>query len=305
MSLLWGNLFLILLVSCGETILGPFPNNNASALVQLSDKGDFQVTLAPLNTSLAGNVTSTGTLQIHGDQMTVTMAVSGSPPSIIHGQDIHIGTACPTLADDINQDGIIDVVEARARSGDIIIPLDADLSSQDAGMNGFPIAAANGNYNYAQSTSLSLMLADLNLPDTNPTDEIIKLPEQFLSFEGRAVLIHGIEATTALPMTVANFPGETPASSLPIACGIIVRVAPSTTETTVGTPTSETAVTTSPGETTVGGTTIGDSTGGTSIGDSTGGTSIGDSTGGTSIGDSTGGTSIGDSTGGTTIATEM
>jgi hypothetical protein len=233
------------------------------------DEGVYQAVLTPLNSS-ASLVATTGTANIiiEGDEVKVSMTVNGAPANITHIQHIHAGSSCPTLADDVNADTYIDVIEGVPKYGPILIPLDGDLSSQDAGAAGFPNANSSGNYPYNETTSLTSMLADLRAPDPDPTDATIKLEGgELLNLAGRHIVIHGVLPSSNLPDTVASI-GNIPSHvTLPIACGVITRVA--------------------------GGGTTGGTTGGTS-GGTTGGTS-GGTTGGT-----TGGTSGGTTGGGTT-----
>jgi len=144
------------------------------------------------------------------------------------------------MAADANGDGFLDVVEGVPTYGPILIPLDGDLSSQDAGGSDFPSGAS---YNYEQETSYAAMLGDLKLPDPNTEDAVTKLnASDLLQLEGRHVVIHGVMESADLPDTVATIADLPNHVTLPIACGVIQRVseeAPAEETPTEETPTEE------------------------------------------------------------------
>lgn len=135
-----------------------------------------------------------------------------------HPQFIYTGSRCPTAADDANGDGYVDVVEAMTASGQMLVPLDNDLKAQDAGGT-FPSGA---NYSYDESTSYATMLADLQAPDTNTSDTLVKLGAgQDLNIGSRVVIVHGVPASTTLPATVQGVGTLTAQQTLPIACAVL------------------------------------------------------------------------------------
>lgn len=257
-------------------------------------KKSYSATLTQVNKQVAPVVVGNSAINLEKDNLTVNVNLSLAPLAT-HIQSITLGTACPTLADDKNGDGYIDAVEAQAISGKTIIPLDGDLSSQDAGGDTYPA----DNYNYTQTTSFSKMISDLVLPDEDPNDSTVKLTtSDELTFQGKVIMVHGVPTATVLPATVQSVDGLPAQATLPIACGVIQKDGSGGT-TTGGTTTGDTGSTT--GDT---GTTTGDT--GTSTGGTTGGATTGDSgttTGGsgtTTGGTTTGGTTTGGTTGGTT-----
>lgn len=277
-------------VSCGEI-------NDA--------KKDYSVTLKAVNSAAAPTTFGNGTFALDKDNFVATVNLSLAPTGT-HLQSITVGTACPTMADDKNADGFIDAVEAQSIAGKTLIPLDGDLSSQEAGADGYPV----DNYNYSQTTSFSKMISDLVLPDTDPNDSVVKLTtSDELTFQGKVVMVHGVSADTVLPPTVQSIEGLPAQATLPLACGVIQKDGSGTTTggTTTGgtgTTTGDTGTTTGDTGTTTGqtGTTTGDAstttTGGATTGDAS--TTTGGTTGGTTgtTGTTTGGT--GTTTGGTT-----
>jgi len=53
---------------------------------------------------------------------------------------------------------------------------------------------------------------------------VVKLDGQPLNLAGRHVVLHGVDASTPLPSTVASLPGLPAYLTLPVACGEISRV---------------------------------------------------------------------------------
>ena len=204
-------------------------NDEASDTNEESESSDeesqtYTVTLTALNSDLAGEVEGEGTFIIDQNDFTAEIQVDNAPADIVHLQHITTGEACPTDADDINDDGIIDVVEGVAQYGPIIVPLDGDLLTQAGGIEWYPTADQAGSYFYSQTANLEDMLNDLRAEDENPDDPIVKLGEgEELDLEGKHVIIHGVPESVELPDTAASVLGLPANATLPIACGIIER----------------------------------------------------------------------------------
>jgi hypothetical protein len=175
-------------------------------------------TLTPMNGENAGG---TVTFTLTGDQLVVSVLVDGADPNMAHAQHVHFGASCPTAAADTNSDGFIDALEGRAIYGGILIPLDGDISTQAAGLTTLPTADANGEYEWADTTSFITLLNDLTATDPDPNDGIVKLPSLDLNIDNRTVVLYGVADTSTLPATVLAPAGQTPQQALPIACGAI------------------------------------------------------------------------------------
>jgi hypothetical protein len=181
--------------------------------------------LHTLNSRVAGHPAGVARFVINGDRFSAQVRMTGTPRNMAHVQHIHAADKCPTIAADTNHDGFVDVVEGIPAYGPILVPLDADLSSQAAGSMTFPMANNAGFYNYQKMTSLTAMLADLHAPDPDPMDAVVKLPAgEDLNLAGRHVVVHGVPASTHLPATVQTLHGLPAQATLPIACGEIVEV---------------------------------------------------------------------------------
>jgi hypothetical protein len=109
--------------------------------------------------------------------------------------------------------------------GPILVNLDSDLASFDAGSTRFPKASSTGAYSYNEKTSFNSFLTDLQLPDQNPDDAIVKLGAgEALNLASRHVVVHGVPMSANLPTTVASL-GDIPSHiTLPVACGTIARM---------------------------------------------------------------------------------
>jgi hypothetical protein len=178
----------------------------------------LRVVMTALNTQVS-NAVATGQFPLSTDEFAARISAA-QMDNVTHIQAVYTGRACPTLADDTNNDGFIDAVEGRAVYGDILIPLDNDLTTQLGG-NVFPSGSA---YEYFRSAPLVVLLNDLRIADPDLNDLFVKLAiGADLALAGRAVVIHGTAAT--LPNTVRTIGGLTRQQSLPIACGIILGVA--------------------------------------------------------------------------------
>jgi hypothetical protein len=214
---------LLTLAACGNNDSSSSTKKQQPNLL-ITEEGHYQATLAPINAHLAGDVTGTALVKVVGDSMTFEVKVNGSPAQVVHAQNVHIASECPTLSSDVNKDGVIDAVEAQKSYGPIIIPLDSDLKTQVEKEVKFPTADFTGNYFYRQNVSMNEMLKDLTQKDNNISDNIVKLNSN-LGLAGRQIVIYGVAADAALPESVATVNGQAKHSSLPIACGSFIKIA--------------------------------------------------------------------------------
>ena len=213
---------LICLVACGnEQTKSSHPSSQSFLL---SEAGQYEATLSPMNEHLAGSVEGKARVRIKGDDITFEVKVSGTRGSIKHAQYIHVAEACPTLASDENKDGIIDAQEGMKSFGPAVIPLDTMLRTQSEGDSTFPASDFSGDYYYRQSVTMAELMFDLTAKDPDPKDHMIKLRSS-LGLAGRQVVIYGVADAAELPESVRAFHGKTKQASLPIACGSFVKIA--------------------------------------------------------------------------------
>jgi len=119
-------LTLAALAACQDAPTGkPMSNAPPSAkLAQTPDGQVFRVKFDELNNS---GVNAEATLQVRNGDLTVTLDAVGRVPQQIHPQHIHgfdtQASACPTLANDTNGDGIITFAEGAPIFGPVQVDL--------------------------------------------------------------------------------------------------------------------------------------------------------------------------------------
>lgn len=290
--------------------------------------GHYQAKFITLNPHVNGTIPGSANLLRKDDRLYAYVRLFAGGVKAWHMQHIYTGGRCPTMSDDTNGDGFIDINEAEAVLGKILIPLDSDLGSQTSGRRFFPVADLSGYYHYERITSFRRFLNDLQAPDKDPNDDLVKLPPgEGLNIVGKTVLIQGVTETVEFPETVGTKGRFKPFQTLPIVCGNFEKVdqVPGEPYTDTGAPgpvadviegqdrpadedipdTGETTGGTGGGSSTTGTNDSDDGNGPVSDGSgrtSTGGSTSGDTTTGstTSGGSTSGGTTGGTTTGGST-----
>lgn len=200
---------LVLLASCGGGG-GKSTSSRGPAVQEQTAEGSYRAILRPYNNSLSGFLpTGMAEIKIAGDTVSVKTFLDDDA-RVSHLQSIHTGTRCPDISDDKNGDGIVDIRESYAVTGNVLIPLDSDINTEAEGMGIYP---TGGGYTYTEQASLSKLESDVKAR-----------VNQNLNLGGRVVLIHGVEAGTKMPETVAVKEGMTKQLSVPIVCGILQRL---------------------------------------------------------------------------------
>ncbi len=270
-----------MVVSCGDD---DDDDDNSGGTVQQQQEGVYRAVLVPTNPTIDPDIAGTVTVSHQGDDFRVEMDVRNAPGGV-HAQHIHSGTSCATIAaNDTNADGILDAAEAEAVIGRMLIPLDSNLDSNS--QNSFPVGT---RYTYVESASFARLSgqnsaenSDLQNEARDVANDVVEEVAPQLAdtiLEGRVVEIHGVPANRVLPATVAGMSGKSRQASLPIACGVLVRVdeatpVPTATPTPSPTPAAQdtTATGTGTGTGTTGTGTTGTGTTGTGTGTTTTGT---------------------------------
>ena len=295
--------------------------------------------LNAINNGVGGAISASFSINKEGSRLIAYMRLNGGHPRIVHQQRVHVGTSCPTAANDTNGDGYVDVNEAFAHTGKILFPLDADISNQERGSSIWPAGDMYGYYHWERATSFDRFISDLREPNLNEESDYAKLgPGGALNLDGRVVMVHGAAENSNLPDTVGTRGRLKNYQVIPIACGVIRKVnsipgeveddpslgtAPGEGETVGGSSGADDGAVVPvngahrPGETTGGSTgTTNDAdndprTSGDSVGGSTGNDNDGGirwpwerrprtTTGGSGGGTTSGGTTAGETAGGTT-----
>lgn len=213
-----GTFTLAIIAATGTLLAGA--GQAAAADAPAAANAVYLAHLSALNASVTGsNTTGEAKFEVRGDNLLITVKVDGAPPDITHWQHFHGFTdaraaTCPTERDDVNADGIVDLIEAGKESGTTMVPFDNAPAAMDVAHGTYPRASADGSYNYSQMVPLKDLSAAFGKAFAG----------QQIDLDRRVVFIHGVPGDTHLPSTVASL-GPIPASvTLPIACGVIKRI---------------------------------------------------------------------------------
>lgn len=201
-------LALLSLVACGKDGGGGSSGGRRDVASQMVEAtpGTYYAVLRPVNFHSNGFLPyGQATFKLVDDSLQVNTAMDDDQ-RVTHRQTLHIGSRCPTSADDTNGDTYIDYNEAMAVVGKAIMPLDGDINSQAAGADVYPMGTG---MTYYRTASLAKINADLGMK---------------IGFEGRVVLMHGTSSNSAFPTSIAAFETEAPHLSLPVVCGILTKI---------------------------------------------------------------------------------
>lgn len=193
--------------------------------IDASIDGQYLAVFETLNPQITSKISGAFTFsrEKETDEVVGDVRLTNAGPTLLHAQNVRLGTRCPTASDDTNADGIIDAKEGEAVYGGIYFHLDGDLSSQSSHDGEFPVGDVYGNYIWARVTKFSQFIKDLRSPDLS--DGYFKLgAKEPMDLEGRVVVIHGVDKASDLPATVGTVGRYSASQSLPIACGVIGKV---------------------------------------------------------------------------------
>ena len=184
-------------------------------------QGRYLAKFTTMNPHVVGTIPGSAQFIREDDRLSAFVRLFAGSPSIAHFQNVHSGTRCPTINDDTNGDGFLDIQETLNVVGPVLIPLDWDIGSQLAANRSWPKAFPNGSYEYLKVTSFNRFWDDLKSEDRNPDDNISKLAaDEGLNLEGKVVIIQGVDETKTLPETVAGYKQWKNFQTLPIVCGV-------------------------------------------------------------------------------------
>ncbi len=155
----------------------------------------------------------------NGDTLHIKVSMYDTPKNIEHWEHFHgfpdgRDASVPTMEQDVNHDGFIDLLETEAVSGTTMVPLDNAPHEMNIPHDGYPEADDTGFYEYEIDVPLKDLQA--NFKHAFGSDE--------LELDKRVVYVHGIPATMELPASVAGDVMHYDAhTTLPIAAGKIER----------------------------------------------------------------------------------
>lgn len=155
------------------------------------------------------------------DNIHIKLEMFDTPANIMHWEHFHgfpdnRDAQVPTMAQDANHDGWIDLSETEAVSGTTMVPLDAAPHEMCIPNDSYPKADSNGYYSYEKDV---------------PYDKLLKkFKETFnttnLDLAKRVVYIHGVPTSLEIPETVAGKINDKydQHTTLPIAAGKIKKI---------------------------------------------------------------------------------
>jgi hypothetical protein len=225
-----------IIISCGGSGGGgdkvsPSPQEEINREAEIDGshiQGNYIARFDTLNSQVVGTIPGSMVFQREENQIKAFVRIFAGSPSIAHFQNIHSGTRCPTMSDDTNGDGFLDIQETIAVAGKVIVPLDWDIGSQLSGNRSWPLAFPNGSYEYTKIASFQSFWNDLNRDDERTEDHIIKAKDMgVFNPVGRVVIVQGVDSTKSLPESVAGLGQWKNYQTLPITCGILLE-APTT-----------------------------------------------------------------------------
>lgn len=188
-------------------------------------QGHYNAKFVTLNPHVNGTIPGSATFFRKEEKFFAYVRLFAGGPRAWHQQFVYEGTRCPNLNDDLNLDGFIDVQEAEAVLGKILIPLDSDIGTQSSGRRFFPLGDLSGYYHYERITNFRRFLSDLQSEDSDPADDTRKLAaDEPLRITGKAMMVLGVVETVQLPETVASKGRHRAFQTLPIACGVFEKV---------------------------------------------------------------------------------
>jgi hypothetical protein len=218
----------LLFIACGKDSGGSSssPTISMAQEEQVTD-GQYLAVLRPLNTQVSGYFPfGNAEIDVTGDEFEVVTYLDDDA-QVKHMQSVHAGTRCPEQKDDTNSDGFVDINEAMAVVGKVLLPLDSDLFSQKAGEGEYPRGTSP---TYTEVASLTSIMEDLKNRTEEVPEHLMKLEDdQNLAIVGKVVLVLGTSDQGTVPETVTSAFGLSRHETLPIVCGVIEQVkAPAT-----------------------------------------------------------------------------
>lgn len=184
-----------------------------------TDDVTYESELTALNNEVVGSETTGKAIFIVSDgQMKVSIDVKNAPANMQHWQHFHgfvngDEATCATADNDGNEDGIIDVTETEDASGTTMVPFNKIPTDMDLGADNYPEADEDGNYHY----EATLKVDDLEKVFGEAFEG------QDINLDSRVLYIHGVPDDADLPESVQSIADIPTTTTLPIACGKIVK----------------------------------------------------------------------------------
>ncbi len=188
-------------------------------------QGSYIARFGTLNPHVVGSLPGSAHIRREEKKISAFVRLFAGTAATPHFQNVHVGSRCPTIADDINFDGYLDYEEVIRVVGPVVIPLDEDISSQSDGNRIWPKSLANGSYSYLKEGKFKSFWKDLKSKDKDPNDNMMKLSSwQGLAITGKVIVILGVSEDKIFPASVKPRSRYKVWASFPIACGLFLPV---------------------------------------------------------------------------------
>ena len=172
--------------------------------------------------------TASGVVEVilHGEENLVELSLRATGlDGVGHPSFLWSADGCPSRAADVNDDGIVDVVEGQVAYGGVLLTRDGDITSQTIEAPGFPYGTAPL---YGSTANLLDVMDALDGPDPDEGDLFVSLvPGEPLELDHRTIVIHGISPQTLVArphVTGMAGTGIATSATVPILCGTLTRV---------------------------------------------------------------------------------
>lgn len=195
----------LMMLACGQESSDKSHSSSSPRQDEVSREGTiYRAQLLPLNNVVAGASAGILDWEVRSAKTKISLTMTNTPEDLEHFQAIHAGSKCPTKSADLNSDGIIDMQELEKISGNMLFPLDSDLSSLEQG--NFSRSRSNffGNYVYYSEAE----------------NERLRSIASSQSPENKVVVVYGINQSFNLPSSVYAKEGNRH-RYVPISCGVI------------------------------------------------------------------------------------
>lgn len=184
----------------------------------------FRASLVQVNSQVLRSAPAAVAEVIVEDDDAVQIRVEGlALDAVTHPIFLRAGAGCPTQVLDVNDDGVVDVIEGEAAYGTVLLPFDADVTTQAIEVGTFPTGS---DFSYFALEEFDDVMEAVEGPDENPNDFLVPLTDgESLDLERRTVVVHGVGmAAIEHPEQLQGLDGMEISTTVPILCGRLSRV---------------------------------------------------------------------------------
>ncbi|GFZ27505.1 hypothetical protein [Lactobacillus corticis] len=182
----------------------------------------YRAEIKPLNADKIGTrAHGTAEFELTATTLKIVVEMFDTPASMQHWEHFHgfpdgREAEVPTMVQDVNGDGFIDLEETFPVSGTTMVPFDDQPDAMNIPNDTYPVSDQAGHYKYEKEVPLANLQAQF--------EKTFKTSD--LALDKRVVYVHGVSPEMPMPASVGGNLNEkyTCHTTLPIACGKIVKV---------------------------------------------------------------------------------